>query len=207
MKQRDKENLRDLVGSYEDAASAFRRLRENQPRASHLHRKERGSMKQFIGCDVHKRYSVFVSMDETGKASRAVRVAHGNGELDAYLSGLPAGTPVAVEATGHWYWLLDAIEKAGLEAHLAHALAAKRMMVSPNKTDKLDAKGLATLLLNGSLPEVWVPNGKVRDLRGLLRSRLALRRMGTALKNRISSALARYGLPGTSAATCLAAGR
>src|SRR5260370_38343672 len=152
-------------------------------------------MKQFIGCDVHKRYSVFVSMDEAGKASRAVRVTHGNGELESELRGFPAGTPVAVETTGHWYWLLDAIEKAGLEPHLAHALAAKRMMVGPNKTDQLDAKGLATLLLNGTLPEVWVPGGSVRDLRGLLRSRLALRRMGTALKNRISSALARYGLP------------
>src|ERR1700688_1921224 len=117
-------------------------------------------MKQFIGCDVHKRYSVFVSMDEAGKASGAVRVTHGDGELETYLSGLPAGTPVAVETTGHWYWLLDAIEKAGLEPHLAHALAAKRMMVGPNKTDSLDAKGLATLLLNGSLPEVWCRAGR-----------------------------------------------
>lgn len=25
-----------------------------------------GSIKQFIGCDEHKRYSVYVSMDETG---------------------------------------------------------------------------------------------------------------------------------------------
>ncbi len=105
-------------------------------------------MQQFIGCDVHKKYSVFVSMDETGKAGRAVRVAHGNGELERYLKSLPAGAPVAVETTGHWYWLLDAIEAAGLEPHLAHALAAKRMMGGANKTDKLDAKGLATLLLN-----------------------------------------------------------
>lgn len=152
-------------------------------------------MKQFIGCDVHKRYSVFVAMDETGKASRAVRVGHGNDELTKYLCGLPAGTPIAVETTGHWCWLLDEIEKAGLEPHLAHALAAKRMMVHPNKTDKLDAKGLATLLLNGTLPEVWVPSGELRDLRGLMRSRLAIRRVGTTLKLRINSALGRYGLP------------
>src|SRR3974390_3205089 len=105
-------------------------------------------MKQFIGCDVHKRYSVFVSMDETGKASRAVRVVHGTGELETYLRGLPAATPVAVETTGHWYWLLDEIEAAGLEPHLAHALAAKRMMVGSNKTDKLDAKGPAPMLFN-----------------------------------------------------------
>ena len=127
-------------------------------------------MIQYIGCDVHKRYSVFVTVDESGQASRAVRVAHGNGELEGYLSSVPGGTPVAVETTGHWYWILDAMEKAGLEPHLAHALAAKRMMVSPNKTDKLDAKGLATLLRNGTLPEVWAPSGSLRDLRGLMRS-------------------------------------
>ena len=75
--------------------------------------------KQFIGCDVHKKYSVFVSVDETGTASGAVRVSHEKGELTAYLKNLPAGTPVAVETTGHWYWLLDEIEKAGLEPHLA----------------------------------------------------------------------------------------
>ena len=59
-------------------------------------------MKQFIGCDVHKKYSVFVTMDESGTASRAVRVEHGNGELEGYLSSLPDGTPVAVETTGYW---------------------------------------------------------------------------------------------------------
>jgi len=152
-------------------------------------------MKQFIGCDVHKKYSVFVSLDEAGTASRAVRLAHEKDELSVYLSSRPAGTPVAVETTGHWYWLLAEIEKAGLEPHLAPALAAKRMMVNPNKTDKLDAKGLATLLRNGTLPEVWVPSGELRDVRGLMRSRLAARRFGTALKHRISSALARYGWP------------
>ena len=70
---------------------------------------------------MHKRYSVFVTVDESGQASRAVRVAHGNGELEGY--SLPDSTSVAVETTGHWYWILDAMEKAGLEPHLAHTLA------------------------------------------------------------------------------------
>ena len=38
-------------------------------------------------------------------------------------------------------------------------------------------------------------SGSLRDLPGLMRSRLALRRMGTGLKNRISSGLARCVLP------------
>jgi hypothetical protein len=86
-------------------------------------------------------------------------------------------------------------QQAGLDPRLTHALAAKRMMVNPNETDKPGAKGLATLLLNGSLPEVWAPGAEIRDLRGLIRSRLAMRRMGTSLKNRIGAAFARYGLP------------
>ncbi len=155
--------------------------------------RKRGSMKQFIGCDVHKKYSVFVSVDETGRASRQrftwlTRAANWRRCLET----LPAGSPVAVETTGHWYWIFDAIENAWLDPRLTHALAAKRMMVSPNKTDKVDARGLATLLLNGSLPEVWAPGAEIRDL---MRSRLAMRRIGTSLKNRIGAGFARYGLP------------
>ena len=34
------------------------------------------SVKKYIGCDSHARYSVFVSVDETGKASAPERVDH-----------------------------------------------------------------------------------------------------------------------------------
>jgi len=36
-----------------------------------------------------------------------------------------------------------------------------------NKTDALDAKGLAILLRNGTLPEVWIPPSELRDQREL----------------------------------------
>ena len=62
------------------------------------------------------------------------------------------------------------------------------------KTDKRDARGLATLLRVGTLPEVWIPPAKLRDLRGLLRTRLAMRRQASLIKNRIHAAIRRYGL-------------
>jgi hypothetical protein len=55
------------------------------------------------------------------------------------------------------------------------------MMGNVNKTDKLDANGLATLLRIGSLPTVWLPPAKVRDERELPRTRMALCNMRTAL--------------------------
>ena len=120
-------------------------------------------MKQYIGCDSHSRYSVFVSVDEKGRVGTPVRVDHGGRGLRDYLATLEKGTPVAVEASGGWYWFMDELEKAGLDARLANPLEAKHRMGGKNKTDKLDAQGLAILLRNGTLPEVWIPPAGLRD--------------------------------------------
>ena len=132
-------------------------------------------MEQYIGCDAHRRYSVFVSMDEKGNISKPVRVEHERREIRGFLRRLPPGTPVAVEATGSWYWLVDEIEAAGLEPRLAQPFAARRMLGGGAKTDAIDARALATLLRNGTLPESWIPSSELRDLRNLMRTRLGLR--------------------------------
>ena len=159
-----------------------------------VHSERYCSVKNYIGCDSHARYSVFVSMDEKGKVSAPVRVEHQSRDLRDYLAGLEQGTPVAVEASGGWYWFVDELERAGLDVRLVNPLEAKRRMGGKNKTDKLDAKGLAMLLRNGTLPEVWIPPAGLRDLRGLMRTRLSTRSYTTALRNRIHAALRRYGV-------------
>src|SRR6202046_250963 len=153
-----------------------------------------GSVKQYIGCDSHAGDSIFVSVDEKGGVGAPVRVEHGDRSLRDYLGTLDRGTPVAVEASGGWYWFMDELEQAGLGARLVNPLEAKRRMGGKHKTDKLDAKGLAILLRNGTLPEVWIPPAGLRDLRGLMRTRLATRSQTTVLKNRIHAALRRYGV-------------
>ena len=100
-----------------------------------------------------------------------------------------------MEATGSWYWLVDEIEAAGLVPHLAQSFAAKRMLgVGSKKTDSVDARCLATLLRNGTLPETWIPDAGNRDLRNLMRPRLALREYQSGIKNRIVAAINCYGL-------------
>jgi transposase len=90
--------------------------------------------------------------------------------------------------------LVDEIERAGHEPHLVNAGEAKRRMGKPNKTDKLDAQGLAILLRNGTLPEVWIPPVNLRDQRELLRLRMFLMALRTDIKNRIHGALGRYNI-------------
>jgi len=126
-----------------------------------------------------------------GTASKSGTQRNGDGEI---LKQLPVGSPVAIETSGNWYWLVRAVEEAGLDARLVHALEAKKRMPGRHKTDHLDAQGLALLLRNGALPEVWKPPLRLLDLRDLMRTRLATRQQGSELKCRILAALRRYGV-------------
>jgi transposase len=54
------------------------------------------------------------------------------------------------------------------------------------------ARGLAILLRNGTLPEVWIPPSELRDQRELLRLRIFLVRLPIRVKNRIHGTLKRF---------------
>lgn len=149
-------------------------------------------MKQFIGCDAHKKFSVFAFLDEQGNYGKTIRVGHDRSEFRKYLQELPSGSEIALETSGCYYWLVDAMEEAGHRPHLAHALTAKRRMEGRHKTNERDARGLAMLLRNGTLPEVWIPPAKLRDERELLRWRMWLSHTRTRVKNRIHAVLQRY---------------
>jgi transposase len=151
-------------------------------------------MEQFIGCDAHKKFSVFVAVNEKGHAGEALRVAHDRELYREFLSRLPAHSAIAVEASGSYSWLVDEMEQLGHRPRLCNPLEAKRRMGLTNKTDKLDAKGLAILLRNGTLPEVWIPPRELRDQRELLRLRIFLVRMRTRVKNRIHATLGRHNI-------------
>ncbi len=147
-----------------------------------------------LGCDAHKRYSLMAVLDGRGRVVGRTRVDHERGAVRRFVSQFPAGTPVAVETVGNWYWIVDEIEAGGGLPLLAHAAKAKVMMGLVHKTDKLDAEGLGILLHNGTLPTVWIPPGELRDERELPRTRMVFSNMRTRLKNRIHSTLAKYAL-------------
>ena len=151
-------------------------------------------MNHYTGDDAHKKYSIFVTVNEKGNASSAERVPHDKDLYRKYLSTLPAGTPIAIESVGNWYWMIDAMEKAGHKPILVNPKKAKLLMGNINKTDKLDARGLAMLNLNGSLPEVWIPPAELRDQRELSRMRMSLVDVRIKFKNRIHATVAKYAI-------------
>ena len=152
-------------------------------------------MNEYIAFDSHKHYT-WVEHEQvaTGKLRR-YRLEHAPGAIRRALAGCAPGTAVALEATANWYWIVDEIEQAQAVPRLVHPRKAKLMMGMINKTDKLDAHGMNTLQRNGTLPTVWIPPGRLRELRELTRTRVALGAQRTLWKNRITANLAKYGRP------------
>lgn len=151
-------------------------------------------MKSYFGCDAHKKYSVFASINEAGHRGSCIRVENDRYQFSRFLQTLPPGSPIAVETVGNWYWMIDEMEKARHEPRLTHAGKAKLMMGQINKSDKLDANGLALLLRNGTLPSVWIPPSELRDQRELPRMRMAMVKVRTLFKNRIHASLSKYAI-------------
>ena len=98
-----------------------------------------------IAFDSHKGYTLCSVEDERGKILQEQRIEHERGAIQTFLAGFAAGTPVAVETIGNWYWIIEEIEAAGLTPRLVHARKAKLMMGCLNKTDRLDVRGLNRL--------------------------------------------------------------
>ena len=91
-------------------------------------------MEEYIAFDSHKRYT-WVEHEEvaTGKVEQ-YRLNHAPGAIRNALAHCAPGTPVAIEATANWYWIIDEIEQAQLEPRLVHPRKAKLMMGQINKT-------------------------------------------------------------------------
>ncbi|MFL5859799.1 MAG: IS110 family transposase [Solirubrobacteraceae bacterium] len=148
---------------------------------------------RWVGIDLHRRRSFVTAIDEQGEVSLRRRITN---EPDAFLEllGDPDGTPVALEATYGWEWLADLLEDAGFELHLAHPLRTRAIAAARVKTDAVDATTLAQLLRAGLLPEAYIAPRELRDVRELLRHRVTLVAMRSAIKNRVHAILARHGV-------------
>jgi transposase len=148
----------------------------------------------YVGIDLHRKRSQITALDEQGAELLSRRVANEPEALRAILAELGGELQVALEATYGWEWLAELLEQEGHELHLSHPLRTKAIAAARVKTDAVDARTLAHLLRTDLLPEAYVAPRELRDLRDLLRHRVVLTRMRSALKNRVHALLARQGI-------------
>ena len=147
-----------------------------------------------VGIDLHRKRSHVAVLDGDGRQLLSRRIVNDPATFLELLGELDGESSIALEATYGWEWLADVLQDAGYELHLAHPMRTKAIASARVKTDAVDARTLAHLLRADLLPEAYIAPRELRDLRDLLRHRVALTRMRTSLKNRVSAVLAKNGI-------------
>ena len=147
-----------------------------------------------VGIDLHRKRSHVAALDEHGVELLSRRIVNDPDTFVTLLGELDGESKIALEATYGWEWLADLLEDHGYELHLAHPLRTKAIASARVKTDAVDARTLAHLLRADLLPEAYVAPRELRDLRDLLRQRVVLTHMRSALKNRVHALIARQGI-------------
>jgi transposase len=150
-------------------------------------------MSVYVGIDVHRKRSQVAVVDQSGEVLVNRNVPNGVEPILRVIGGLPPGTAAAFEAAYGTSWLVELLEGYGFTPHLVHSLRCKAIASARLKNDRVDAATLAQLLRADLLPEAWIAPPPVRQLRALLRHRVALVRLRTLLRNRIHAIVADYG--------------
>jgi transposase len=152
------------------------------------------------GFDVHRKQITFdYAQTQTGEVFRGEIRPATRENLRCWLSGFSSDnrTAFALEATTGWRFVVEELQRAGIEAHLAEPAETKALRGRKKraKTDRLDARHLRELLLIGRLPESWIPPEHIQELRTLVRLRKSLLEDRTAWQQRIHAQLFHNGYP------------
>jgi transposase len=148
----------------------------------------------YVGVDIHKKYSVLCALDESGRKLREGRVEGNSARGFAqFFAGLEGPSKAVVEACWNWGLIHDELEELESveEVVLAHPYKTRLIADAQIKTDRLDAHALGTLLRGNLVARAHVPGRETRARKNLLRQRLYWARLRTMLRNRIHALLDR----------------
>ncbi len=117
-----------------------------------------------------------------------------------YLTGKVArshGEPVrgVIESMTGARFVHDTLEQLGWDVRIADAQKVKGLAPLACKTDRIDARVLAVLSHRDLVPEIWLPDPRVRCEREQARVRLHLVKHKSMLKHRIHATLMSFGHP------------
>lgn len=150
-----------------------------------------------VGVDLDKRSSQIAVLSEDGEVGQQ-RLANDAVQLEKFFAQLPPHTPIAIEASSTWWWLVDLLEQLGHQPVLSNPKQTKAIAAARLKNDRVDAERLALLLRGELLPIVWIPPAALREARELVRHRIQLVWLRGVIRNRLQAMLARRNLQPTS---------
>ena len=149
----------------------------------------------WVALDVHKRSIVAGVLPAAGGKPQLVQIENTERSIRGLVRRLggPDGLAVCYEAGPCGYDLLRLLARLGVACDVVAPSLVPVQAGARVKTDRRDAKKLATLYRAGALTFVAPPSLEQEGLRDLVRAREDLRQARTAARHRVAKTLLRYG--------------
>ena len=152
----------------------------------------------YVGVDLHLRLCSMTVLDASGRILQQRFVPNLPESLQTFFQtwkspGTEEKVSVAVEACGFWPAFVEVVEPLVERVVLVHPAKVKAIASAKLKNDRVDSATLAQLLRANLLPEAWKADAATRDLRQMLRTRLALVEDRTRHKNHVHAILHQSG--------------
>ncbi|NMI02282.1 IS110 family transposase [Pseudonocardia acidicola] len=151
------------------------------------------------GLDLHRKQITFEVLDADSGEVRRGRISPADRQLFRGWLGefTDRHVELAVEGCTGWRFVIEECQAAGVVAHLAEPadVAALRGRRRHAKTDRIDARHLRDLLLDGRLPECWIPPQLVLETRAKVRLYKDLTDQRTGWQQRMHATLYHLGAP------------
>lgn len=162
-----------------------------------LLRKGKGFKGYTIGLDLHQSFIQVVVLDKKGNDAESKRIGFKKDALEKLFAEWKARGEVQVvfEACGCFLWVFDlAVRVLGRkQVHAAHAAKIRMISASGEKNDHNDAWWLAYLLYERRLPEAFVAEGELLELRLASRELRSYTDLRSDLIRRVRSSLLQIG--------------
>jgi transposase len=120
---------------------------------------------------------------QDGKVVKELTIKKQADNVLKFLNGTNAN--VVMESGYNYQYLYDLLKSEGYNVKVAHPLMVKAIAYAKVKTDKVDARILADLLRTDMIPECYIPNEDIRNLRDLARRRHYFVNTRTMFKNKV----------------------
>jgi transposase len=150
----------------------------------------------YVGLDLSRKRLDWLALDQDGELAANGAAAPDRDALAQLGRRVGDASVLAViESMSGARFVHDQLELAGWDVRIADAVKARGLAPLACKTDRIDCWVLAELARRNLVPEVRLPDPRVRAERERARFRLHLVKHRSALKNRVHAILFQHGLP------------
>jgi transposase len=145
----------------------------------------------YIGLDVHKKSTTYVVRDINGNIVLDGKCASQGKELHEILGPYLFSCIIGLETNTEIYPIYDYFKKEKYDIRAGNTIQLRTLI---GKNDHLDAKRISDMLRLNTFPCAFIPEGAVKELRGLVKIRHNTSCEVRRIQSQIQAQTRRYGL-------------